>query len=175
VCLLLPYYSQLLLVLGIPELWGFTILALATVGFISTSNVIRSIVAIAIGLVLGLVGVDPSTNAARFTFSWFYLQDGIQLMPVVAGLFAIPELISGFKHRKATTDVVKDETIDGIKAVWKNRWLALRGGVIGAFIGFLPGLGGAMAEKLLYNQQRQDHKAENRQKTGGNPGLWIKY
>lgn len=148
--LLLPYYSQLLMILGVPELWGFTVLALATVGFISTSNVIRSIVAIALGLCLGSVGVDPSTNAARFTLDWFYLQDGIQLMPVVAGLFAIPELISGFKHRKATTDVVKDETIQGIKAVWENKWLALRGGVIGAFIGFLPGLGGAMADWMAY-------------------------
>lgn len=149
VFLLLPWYSNLMLILGIPELWAFTVLALATVGFVSTSNVVKSVAAIAVGLLLGLVGVDPATNAARFTFSWFYLEDGIQLMPVVAGLFAIPALVDGFgKH--ATTKVVKNETLLGMKAVWDNRWLALRGGFIGAFIGLLPGLGGAMADWMAY-------------------------
>jgi TctA family transporter len=150
VFLFFPYYGNLLLILGIPELWGFTVLALATVGFISTSNVIRSIIAIIIGIVIGMVGVDPTTNAERFTFGWFYLQDGIQLMPVVAGLFAIPELLNGFKQRQATTTVVKQEVLEGMKAVWQNRWLALKGGCIGAFIGLLPGLGGAVSDWMAY-------------------------
>jgi len=150
VFLFFPYYGNLLLVLGIPELWGFTVLALATVGFISTSNVVRSIIAIIIGIVIGMVGVDPTTNAERFTFGWFYLQDGIQLMPVVAGLFAIPELLNGFKQRQATTTVVKQEVLEGMKVVWQNRWLALRGGCIGAFIGILPGLGGAVSDWMAY-------------------------
>jgi TctA family transporter len=150
VFLFFPYYSNLLLILGIPELWGFTVLALATVGFISTNNIIRSMIAIIIGITLGMVGVDPSTNAERFTFGWFYLQDGIQLMPVVAGLFAVPELLNGFKHREATTTVVKSEVIQGMKAVWHNRYLALKGGCIGAFIGLLPGLGGAVSDWMAY-------------------------
>ena len=150
VFLFLPYYSSLMLILGIPELWGFTMLALATVGFISTSNVYKSLAAIAIGIIIGMVGVDPTTNAERFTFGWFYLQDGIQLMPVIAGLFAIPELISGLKQRQATTNVVKKEILEGIKVVWTNRWLALKGGAIGAFIGLLPGLGGAMSDWMAY-------------------------
>jgi len=150
VFLFFPYYGNLLLILGIPELWGFTVLALATVGFISTSNVVRSIIAIIIGIVIGMVGVDPTTNAERFTFGWFYLQDGIQLMPVVAGLFAIPELLNGFKQRQATTTVVKQEVLVGMKAVWQNRWLALKGGAIGAFVGVLPGLGGAISDWMAY-------------------------
>jgi putative tricarboxylic transport membrane protein len=150
VFLLLPWYSQLLMILGVPELWAFTILALATVGFISTSKVIRSFVAIAIGLTLGLVGVDPTNNAPRMTLGWFYLQDGIQLIPVVAGLFAIPELLDGLKKRTATTTAVHKEVLEGMRVVWTNRWLALRGGVIGAFIGLLPGLGGAMGDWMAY-------------------------
>ena len=150
VFLLLPWYSQLLMILGVPELWAFTILALATVGFISTSKIIRSLVAIAIGLTLGLVGVDPTNNAPRMTLGWFYLQDGIQLIPVVAGLFAIPELLDGLKKRTATTTAVHKEVLEGMRVVWTNRWLALRGGVIGAFIGLLPGLGGAMGDWMAY-------------------------
>lgn len=149
VFLLLPWYSNLLMILGIPELWAFIVLALATVGFVSNSYWIRSLVAIGAGIFLGLVGVDPETNASRFTLGWFYLQDGIQLMPVVAGLFAVPELVAGLK-RTSTARITRNELWAGIHATWQHRWLALRGGFIGAFIGLLPGLGGAMADWMAY-------------------------
>ena len=160
VFLFLPYYTKLVLFFGIPELWAFTVLALATVGFLSTDNPMRSIIAIAAGIFVGLVGVDPSTNDPRFTMGWFYLQDGIQLIPVVAGLFAIPELIEGFKKRQATTDIVKSERLEGMRAVWSNRWLALRGGFVGAIVGLLPGLGGAVSDWLAYGQAVASNKDE---------------
>ena len=83
---------------------------------------------------------------------WFYLEDGIQIMAVAAGLFAIPELTKGLftKTSTANGDIAKGELLAGMKAVWYNRWLALRGGFIGAFIGLLPGLGGQMADWLAY-------------------------
>jgi len=149
VFLLLPWYTNLLIILGIPELWAFIVLALATVGFVSNSYWIRSLVAICVGIFLGLVGVNPETNAPRFTLGWFYLQDGIQLMPVVAGLFAVPELIAGLQ-RTSTARIAHNELWQGVRATWEHRWLALRGGFIGAFIGLLPGLGGAMADWMAY-------------------------
>ena len=151
----LPVYSQLIMIFGIPELWAFTMLALATVTFVSSRRWGRSIVALLAGLGLGIIGTDPATNSDRYTLGWEYLGDGIQLMPLIAGLFAIPELIDGLKNRSATqtkaTDNVKQTKL-GAMAVWKHRWLALRGGVIGAFIGVLPGLGGAMADWMAYGQ-----------------------
>ena len=150
VFLLLPWYTNLLMIIGVPELWAFTVLALATVGFVSTKFWFRSLCAICIGIFLGMVGVDPTNNEPRFTVGWFYLQDGIQLMPVVAGLFAIPELINGLLNRTKTASIVKSELLEGIKVFWRNRWLGLRGGFIGAFIGLLPGLGGAMADWMAY-------------------------
>ena len=150
VFLLLPWYTNLLMILGIPELWAFTVLALATVGFVSTRFWFRSLCAIAVGIFFGMVGVDPETNEARFTLGWFYLEDTIQIMPVVAGLFAIPELVNGLFTRSRTAAVVKSEVVEGMRAVWQNRWLGLRGGFIGAFIGLLPGLGGAMADWMAY-------------------------
>ena len=152
--LFLPYYYPLLTILGIPEIWAFIVLALVTVSFVSTKRWVRSLVAMAAGLFLGVVGIDPDTNVERFTFGWFYLADSIQLLPLVAGLFAIPELLDGLRKRRATTTVVasdfRAQTIEGILVVGQHRWTALRGGVIGAFVGLLPGLGGAMADWLAY-------------------------
>ena len=152
VFLLLPWYTNLIMIFGVPELWAFTVLALATVGFLSNRYWFRTILAIAFGILIGLVGVDPENNEPRFTMGWFYLEDGIQIMAVAAGLFAIPELTKGLftKTSTATSEIAKGELWAGMKAVWHNRWLALRGGFIGAFIGLLPGLGGQMADWLAY-------------------------
>lgn len=160
---LLPWYTQLIMVLGIPELWAFTILALATVAFVSTGNWVRSIIAIVFGLFVGLIGVDPATNVDRFTFGWDYLADSVQLMPLVAGLFAIPELLNGLKTNLQTAQRPRDhanQTREGVCAVWENKWDALRGGFIGAFIGLLPGLGGAMSDWMSYSSTVAAHPNE---------------
>lgn len=152
---LLPWYSNAMLFFGIPELWMFTILAMSMVVFIANKYIIRSIIALAIGIFLGLVGVDPTTNVNRFTGGWDYLADGIQLITLVAGLFAVPEMMEGLRKR-ISTSVIKDDqykqTIDGMKSVWTHRWLALRGGAIGGFVGALPGLGGAVSDWMAYGQ-----------------------
>ena len=151
---LLPWYTQLIMVFGVPELWAFVVLAMTTVAFVSNKWWIRSMIALAVGLMIGLVGVDPYTNIDRYTLGWDYLADGLQLMTVTAGLFAIPEMIEGLVKRDRTATVLdgKKQTWDGIKAVWIHKWLALRGGFIGAFIGALPGLGGGMADWMAYGQ-----------------------
>ena len=152
---LLPWYTNLILIFGVPELWAFTMLALATVTFISNKWWVRGLMALAAGIFIGMIGVDPNTNLDRWTGGWEYLGAGVQLLPMIAGLFAIPELIDGLARRRNTADSTISngrQTLDGIKAVWDNRWLALRGGCIGAFIGVLPGLGGAMADWMAYGQ-----------------------
>ena len=158
---LLPWYIQLMMIFGIPELWAFTMLALACVGFISSKWWVRSLIAIAIGFCLGYIGTDPYTNADRWTLGWAYLGDGLQLMPVVAGLFAFPEIIAGLRRSDKISAVPMDnlfqQTVDGAKATWKHKWDALRGGAIGAFIGLLPGLGGAMSDWLAYGSTVAAH------------------
>ena len=159
---LLPWYTNLLMILGIPELWAFTLLALATVGFVSSTWWVRSLIAIAVGIGLGFIGTDPATNADRYTLGWDYLGDGIQLMPFVAGLFAIPELVDGLKRRRKTVDSADQlgQTIEGVKAVWVSKWDALRGGFIGALVGLLPGLGGAMSDWMAYGSTVAAHPNE---------------
>ena len=149
---LLPYYTQLIMILGVPELWAFCILAFSCVVFISTKSWIRSGIALAMGIWLGLIGVNPDTNEPRYTFGWFYLQDGLQLIPVVAGLFAVPEMLDAFvkRDKTATKTNYRAQTLQGIKDWWDNKWLSFKGGFIGAFVGVLPGIGGAVADWMAY-------------------------
>jgi TctA family transporter len=157
---LLPYYTKLIMIFGVPELWAFTMLAMVCVTFVTNKFWFRSMIALCIGLFVGLIGVDPSTNADRWTGGWEYLGDGVQLMPLVAGLFAIPELIDGLKQRVNTAmpEIANGkQTKQGIIAVWNNKWDAIRGGFIGAFIGLLPGLGGAVADWMAYSSTVASH------------------
>ena len=149
----LPYYVTLITYFGIPELWAFTVLAFACVVFISSKNALRSLIALSLGLFMGAIGTDPNTASQRFTGGWFYLEDGLQLIAIVAGLFAVPEMIAGLK-RGSTTPYPEGngQTKEGVLAVWENKWLALRGGLIGAFVGLLPALGGAVADWIAYGQ-----------------------
>jgi putative tricarboxylic transport membrane protein len=150
----LPYYGKIIYIFGIPELWIFTVLAFVCVTFISSKLWFRSLVALSIGIFLGAVGTHPETASARFTGGWFYLEDGVQLMALVAGLFAFPELIAGLRRGGTIAPLTggKEQRSEGIKAVWDNRWLSLRGGAIGAFIGMLPALGGAIGDWIAYGQ-----------------------
>ena len=153
--LLIPYYKNIVLYMGIPELWAFTILAFTFVVFISSKWWLRGLIALAFGVWLGMIGINPYDASDRFTFGWYYLADSVQIVPVAVGLFAIPEIIAGLRN-KALTDYTFGHTTGQTKQafveVWKNRWLSLRGGFIGAVVGLLPGLGGAIADWIAYGQ-----------------------
>ena len=111
------------MIFGVPELWAFTMLALVTVTFVTNKFWVRSIIALGVGIFIGMIGVDPTTNADRWTGGWEYLGAGVQLLPMVAGLFAIPELLDGLKNRThtSTSNSVK-QTKQGILAVWNNKY-----------------------------------------------------
>ena len=85
-------------------------------------------------------------------------------MPLVAGLFAFPEIIAGWRRGNSIATIGEEththQTWVGIKAVWKYKWDALRGGAIGAFVGFLPGLGGAMGDWMSYGSTVASHPEE---------------
>lgn len=154
VFLLLPYYASIVLSFGIPEMLSFLILAFVSVVFITNQYWIRGIIALALGLLFGLVGQDPITGAARYTLGWEYLRDGMQLAPIMAGVFAFPELYESYKSSWSVNESVNKwkQIITGMKDTWKYKWDGLRGGVIGAIIGAVPGIGGNIADWLAYGQ-----------------------
>lgn len=165
--LLMPYYYEFIVLppteggVGQAELFALCVLAFVTVSFVSTKFWVRSLVALTLGVFLSLVGTDPITAAPRFTMGWDFLigdgtGKGISLIPVIAGIFAMPEMISALRNKKLSDKVCKTgrhkQLIDGIKISFKEWRLSARGGIIGAIVGFLPGLGGGMSDWLSYGQ-----------------------
>ena len=68
--LLLPFYGKIILFFGIPEFAGFMLMSLACVGFVASKNPYKSVIALAIGLFIGMIGQEPSTGTYRLTFGW---------------------------------------------------------------------------------------------------------
>ena len=156
VFLFLPYYSQVVLYFGTKEMFGFLIFAMTCVIFISSKYWIRGFIALIAGIAVGHIGMDPTTAATRWTMGWEYLGAGIQIIPIMAGVLAFPELLSAYRMKAEKIYLndgeIKFQLIQGVKDSWKYKWDGLRGGLIGAFIGLIPGIGGNIADWFAYSQ-----------------------
>lgn len=161
--LFLPYYAQVVLAFGIPEMWAFLFLAVSCVCFLNSDLWVRSILGLLLGAFIGLIGTHPVTNAERFTGGWFYLADGIQFAPMMAGLMALPELLqvlyTQVSYVKSSTNNTQ-QIIQGWWDFWENKWLSFRNGLIGGVIGMLPGIGGPIVEWISYGQTVATNKNE---------------
>jgi putative tricarboxylic transport membrane protein len=167
---LMPLYGKLILVFGIPEFAALMFLSLACVGFITVKNPWLSIASILLGLLLGLIGQDPGTGAHRLTFGWEYLAAGIQIVPIIAGIFAVPEIIDCLRGRVSKPPPITNyskQLVQGFADCWRCRKDMIRGGVIGFFTGILPGVGGSAGDMMAYGAtvaKNSDEKFGN-----GNP------
>jgi putative tricarboxylic transport membrane protein len=167
VFLFLPHYTGFVLNFGIPEMFVFLILAFFSVIFINNQHYFRGFLALIIGIFLGMIGQNPITGDERFTLDIQYLGDGIQLVPIMAGILAFPELIHAYLNDKnKSSDIfdIKKQMVQGFKDSWIYKWDGLRGGFIGAVIGAIPGIGGNVADWLAYGQTI----ALNKKETFGN-------
>lgn len=155
VFLFLPYYAPVVMWFGIPEMLCFILLALTCIAFINSEYWVRGLVGVALGVFLGLVGQNPITGAEQFTGGWFYLANGIQIVPIMAGFLAIPELLDTV-WKKAESIPEINNTWQQIKQGFSDTQHyfkdSVRGGIIGGAIGLLPGVGGAIVDWLAYGQ-----------------------
>jgi len=160
---LMPFYSMLILSFGIPEFAALMFVSLTCVGFITVSNPLLSVISIVLGLFLGLIGQDPGTSAHRFTFGWEYLAAGIQMIPMIAGLFAVPEIIESIKNKTIKPPAIVNywsQLFQGFKDCFTNWRDMIRGGAIGFFTGILPGVGGSAGDMMAYGATVAKHPNE---------------
>ncbi len=151
--LILPFAVPIVLALGTPELLMITLLGLGMVAVLSGKNPVLGLLATVMGLVLGSFGTAPTSAEYRFTLGTDYLLDGVKLTSLAIGLFAIPEFIALLTKGGAITNKKTDlgaGWLQGIKDVFRNKFLVIRHALVGAGIGFIPGLGNAIIDWINY-------------------------
>ncbi len=173
--LAIPVVRPLVLAFGSPELFMIAIVGIAFIASLSAQGgrgMLRGFLAGGVGLLVATVGQDPQAGVARFTFDSLYLWSGLDLVPVLIGIFAIPEIIDlVVRGTSIAGDMPKGRlnqgALEGVKDTFRHFWLTIRCSLIGTFIGIMPGLGGAVAQWLAYGHAAQSARsAEERQGFG---------
>ena len=98
--LAIPLLQPVMLAVGSPELLAFSIFGLSMVATLSGRAPLKGLTAAGIGLMISMIGSGTQTGTLRWTFNWLYLFDGVPLIPVTLGLFALPELADLAINRK---------------------------------------------------------------------------
>jgi putative tricarboxylic transport membrane protein len=153
----IPIFRPLVLAFGSPELFMLALLGLSMVGILAGNSPLLGILSGALGLMLGTVGGAPAVPEYRYTFDILYLFNGIPLAVLALGLFALPEMVDLLAADRSISKVTKlgGGWLKGIKDSIKHKWLLLRSAVIGAIIGFIPGLGGSVVDWISYGLAKQ--------------------
>jgi putative tricarboxylic transport membrane protein len=153
--LVAPPLAEFALRFGPPEYFALTVTGLTLVSYLATRSVLKSVCAALLGLLLGTVGIDPVTAASRFTYGTLTLQNGLQMVPVIMGLFGIAEVFKMIESSLTTPNSVT--TLRGSRSIIPSRadWQAMtkpvgQGSFIGFFVGLLPGAGAAIASYVSY-------------------------
>ncbi|HZT27864.1 MAG TPA: tripartite tricarboxylate transporter substrate-binding protein [Pseudolabrys sp.] len=154
--LVAPTLAEFALDFGPPEYFALTLLGLTLVSYLATDSIWKAIAVTILGLLLGTVGLDPVRSSARFTFGTLNLQTGIDLVPMVMGLFGISEVFHLIES-KITGSPSGVTVPKGLLAVlptkedWRNARRAIgQGTLVGFFVGLLPGGGATISSYVAY-------------------------
>lgn len=165
--LTIPLLRPVMLYIGSPELLAFSIFGISMVAVLSGSAPLRGLAAAGFGLMLSMIGSDPQTGTLRWTMDSLYLWDGLPLVPMVLGLFALPELTDLMIKRTSiappdTKFDMRKGMIQGMRDTLRNWGLVMRCGAMGAGIGAIPGLGSSVVDWIAYSHALQTVKGADK-------------
>ncbi|WP_421617531.1 tripartite tricarboxylate transporter permease [Brevibacillus sp. TJ4] len=151
-----PILADQALKFGPPEYFALMILALTLMVSLSGGSLIKSLLMGAFGYTLAMVGLGPSSGMPRFDFGFAPLVGGLDMISIIIGLFAITEVLKGIAERRLHTAVGKPGSVyPGKEDLKKSAGPTLRGGLIGFFLGLLPGCSAAVTSFLAYDVEKK--------------------
>jgi TctA family transporter len=172
----LPLILPVILAFESPEQFMLGMLGLTMVGSLSGQSLVKGVAAAMFGLLLATIGLPESQAIPRYTFGTLYLLGELPLIPVLLGLFAIPEVMElAIKDvsiaRSGQTDDTQEGLLQGVRDAFKHWWLVVRCSAIGAYIGMLPGLGASIVGWVTYAHAKQSVKDSSQFGQGDVRGL----
>lgn len=142
------------------ELFMLSVFGLSMVGVLAGKSLVKGVAACALGLIIGSIGGAPATGEFRMVYDVDYLYDGIPLIVIGLGLFAVPEIVDLLRRDRSISEhnTLGAGWFQGVRDVIQNWWLTLRCSGIGALIGAIPGLGGTVVDWIAYGHAVQTVK-----------------
>ena len=164
----------LILSFGLPEMMMVTVLGISMVAILAGRVPLKGVVAAGLGMMVGTVGAAPAGGSLRMsTYDIPYLVDGLQLVIVGLGVYAIPEIITLLRQDRSIAQSGKLGLgwLQGLRDWWANLWLSIRCAVIGVIVGIIPGLGGSVVDWIAYGHAVQTSKDKSRYGQGDIRGV----
>jgi putative tricarboxylic transport membrane protein len=153
-----PLVSMLALKFTPQDYFLLAIMGLFLVGSLSMGSLTKSLITAFLGIILGMIGIDPSTAQARLTFGSQTLLGGIHYVVIMIGLFGLSESLLQLKNKEKPVKQRIDKIIPNLKIIKKYLPLTLRCSAIGTIIGALPGTGGDIASMIAYDHAKRTVK-----------------
>src|SRR4051794_5458040 len=150
----IPIVRPLVLTFGSPEFFMLALLGVSFVAALSGESVLKGVISGGIGLMLATIGLDPISGIQRYTFGQLFLWDGIGLVPITIGFYAIPETIElavlGTSIAKQEIGEIGSGVMEGVKDTFRHWWLVIRCSALGTLTAIIPGMGAATTQWLAY-------------------------
>ena len=155
--LLAPPLASFALRFGPPEYFTLLLLGLVALAYMSGGSILKALAMAALGLLLGMIGIDPMTGFSRFTYGLVELGDGIGVVPVAVGLFGLSEIL--LTAGQPTAVEVKKPRLRELlpsRDEWSaSLWPIGRGTVLGFLIGIIPGSAHIISSFVSYAVERR--------------------
>ncbi len=155
-----PLVANVGLAFGPAEMVSLLLLALTSIGWLLGENPSKGLVMAGIGILISTIGMDPTTGQARFTFGIIALLSGLNFIPLVIGLFGFSQVMDmmgnkqNFSFLGGTKLTLKESLLEWPEIV-RILPTSIRGGLLGNFVGVLPGAGATIASFLSYTLNRR--------------------
>lgn len=162
--LLLPAVRSVVLAFSSPEFTVLIIMGLTAIAMASRGAMIKGLISGAVGLIVSFVGFSPLGGELRYVFGLRTLWNGVDVIAVLIGLFAVSEVMRLLVRNEAvaadadTTTFGFDQVWEGVRYVLGKPLLLLRSSVLGTALGIIPAVGGTVAAFLAYFQAAQTSK-----------------
>ena len=139
--LVAPPLAKFALAFGPPEYFSLMLMGIVILIYLASGSILKALMMAVFGLLLGTIGMDSISATQRLTFGLLELSDGVGLIPAIMGLFGVAEVIANVEQeikREVITTKIKN-LLPNLQD-WKDSfWPMIRGGILGFFIGILPG------------------------------------
>jgi putative tricarboxylic transport membrane protein len=150
--------AQIALKFGPPEYFALGVFGLTTVAGLAGKSWIKGFITVLFGLLITTIGVDAVSGTSRYIFAKV-LYEGIPLIPVLVGLFAVSEVFETMEELGEHFVYQKfSGTLPTMREYLGTHMAMLRGTIIGFIIGIVPGAGKAVASFIAYNEERRASK-----------------
>jgi putative tricarboxylic transport membrane protein len=158
--LVAPLLARFALRFGPPEYFSLMVLGLTVLVYLAHGSMLKALLMGLLGIVLGLVGLDPFNTKSRLTFGQMALMDGVGLVPIVMGLFGISEVLLNIERqvKRETLKTQIGRLLPSSQDWVGSKWALIRGTVLGFFLGILPGGGGVIASFISYAIEKKCSK-----------------